>query len=158
MAKVILGKGQHIVPQLWESAQCANISLKRAYKEMFAMASLKTIGLAEPDENNFRPPVCPRLREPRPRLGEHCCVVAVEVREGPLALCTPRWLALAPKCGSLPTPSRPKCTGNSGQLQAGRDGQWAVAVGGLRAATQECRGLAHILNLPYGPASWDPGW
>lgn len=33
-----------------------------------------------------------------------------------------------------------------------------MAVGGLRAATQECWGLAHILNLPYGPASWDPGW
>lgn len=65
MAKVILGKGQHIVPQLWESAQCANISLRRAYKEMFTMALLKTIGLAEQDENNFRPRPCPRLQEPR---------------------------------------------------------------------------------------------
>lgn len=26
--KVIFGKGQHIVPELWESARCANISLK----------------------------------------------------------------------------------------------------------------------------------
>lgn len=39
-----LGKGQHIVPQLWESARCADISLKRAYKETLVMALLKTIG------------------------------------------------------------------------------------------------------------------
>lgn len=89
MAKVILGKGQHIVPQLWESAQCANISLKRAYKEMFVVASLKTIGLAEPDENNFGPRPRPQLREACQRLGEHCCAAAVGVRGRPVALCTP---------------------------------------------------------------------
>lgn len=38
------------------------------------------------------------------------------------------------------------------------NGQWLHTVGGLGAATQECRGLAQVLNLPDGPASWDPGW
>lgn len=46
--------------QLWESARCANISLKRVYKETFAMALLKIIRPAEWDKNNLRPRPLPK--------------------------------------------------------------------------------------------------
>ena len=61
MAKGILGKGRHIVPGLWESAPCANVSLKPAYKETFAMAFLTTASLAERDTTQLRPHLRPRL-------------------------------------------------------------------------------------------------
>lgn len=32
------------------------------------------------------------------------------------------------------------------------------AAGASRALAQECWGPPPSLNLPYGPASWDPGW
>lgn len=160
MAKVILGKGQRIVPQLWESARYANISLRRAYKEMFTMALLKTSGLAQQHENNCRPSHIPGSpisggwgHRSSGGHGGLCSTL-----RGPTT-CTRLQVGQGQGAGGgAQGPSHHKRTGSPRGPRAGRDGEWAVAAGGPRAATQECRGLAHFLNLPYGPASRDPGW
>lgn len=43
-------QGRHIVPRLWESARCADISFRGAYKEAFVMALAETVSPAGRDE------------------------------------------------------------------------------------------------------------